>query len=155
MPFGSRNCLWCGKTILLTISRDIKRKKYCSHSCRQKDRFNHGEWTMNRLWGNAHTPEANAKKGHKGSEHPQWIPDRSMVKFRRRYEMTKWTRSVFERDDFTCQSCGVHGGKLQAHHIKSYSNFPDERWNIGNGVTLCISCHKKTPNYGGRYDRAF
>ncbi len=87
-------------------------------------------------------------KAHHGSEHPKWILDRNKVKFRPRYEMTIWTRAIFERDDFTCQACGIRGGKLNAHHILSYSEFPHLRWNLNNGITLCVPCHKKTDSYG-------
>jgi len=69
----------------------------------------------------------------------------------------QWRSDVFTRDDFTCQECGQLGGKLNAHHIKSYSSLIqfyeittleealncDELWNINNGITLCRKCHKK------------
>lgn len=95
-------------------------------------------------------PEVNKKKGMHGSLHPKWIEDRTKVKFRPRYEMTIWTKQVFERDNYICQICGQRGGKLQADHIKSYRNFPELRWELSNGRTLCESCHKKTPNYGDK-----
>ena len=65
-------------------------------------------------------------------------------------EAQQWRLAVFERDDFTCQSCGVRGGKLHAHHILAFSKFPEHRFDIKNGLTLCVSCHKKTDNYAGR-----
>jgi 5-methylcytosine-specific restriction endonuclease McrA len=61
-----------------------------------------------------------------------------------------WRRKIFEGDNYTCQICGIQGLKLQADHIKSYTNFPELRYDIDNGRTLCINCHKKTDNYGGR-----
>lgn len=53
-----------------------------------------------------------------------------------------WRRAVFERDDFTCKSCGARGCKINAHHIKSYAYYPELRVDVGNGITLCVSCHK-------------
>jgi 5-methylcytosine-specific restriction endonuclease McrA len=94
------------------------------------------------------SPEVIAKKVHLGAKHPKWITDRSKVKCRPRPEMTLWRKAIFERDDFTCQKCGQRGGLLQAHHILGYEKFPHKRWDLSNGVTLCISCHKKTDNYG-------
>jgi hypothetical protein len=62
-----------------------------------------------------------------------------------RYKM--WRREVFIRDSFTCQSCGEKNIYLEAHHIQGYSKFPELRFVISNGVTLCQACHKKTDNY--------
>lgn len=55
----------------------------------------------------------------------------------------EWRERVYERDNWTCQECGQYGGKLNAHHIQSYAHYPELRLNINNGITLCISCHKK------------
>ena len=60
----------------------------------------------------------------------------------------EWRIKVFERDDYTCQGCGIRGGRLQAHHIKSYKEYPELRLDIDNGQTFCIDCHKKTDSYG-------
>ena len=63
-------------------------------------------------------------------------------------EYTSWRRSVFERDLFTCQHCKVKGGRLEADHIKPWASFPLLRYEISNGRTLCVSCHRKTPTWG-------
>ena len=62
-------------------------------------------------------------------------------------EYREWRRSVFDRDDYTCQQCGQRGGKLQADHIKPFSLFPHLRLVLSNGRTLCVGCHKKTDTY--------
>ena len=54
-----------------------------------------------------------------------------------------WRMAVYMKDNFTCQSCGIRGVELNAHHIKSWRSFPEERFNIDNGITLCVDCHKK------------
>lgn len=58
-------------------------------------------------------------------------------------EYAQWRKKVFERDGYTCQMCGVKGGVLNAHHIKKYSEFPNLRYDLDNGVTLCKGCHRK------------
>lgn len=35
-----------------------------------------------------------------------------------------------------------------ADHIKSYALYPKLHLELNNGRTLCIPCHRKTPNYG-------
>lgn len=67
---------------------------------------------------------------------PSQLRDRTSPEYR------LWRISVFERDKYTCQSCGKSGCKLNAHHIKPWSLFPSERYNPENGITLCEECHR-------------
>jgi 5-methylcytosine-specific restriction endonuclease McrA len=80
----------------------------------------------------------------RGPNASNWDQTRTMeerIKDRRYPEYYEWRRNVFERDDFTCQICGIRGSKLNAHHIQSFAKFPDLRTDVSNGVTLCSSCH--------------
>lgn len=70
------------------------------------------------------------------------FPDDEKTAIRRSGDYNNWRRSVFERDGYTCQSCGQHGGILNAHHIKPFSKYPDLRMDINNGITLCKDCHR-------------
>lgn len=55
-----------------------------------------------------------------------------------------WKKSVFERDNYTCQICkDDRGGNLNAHHINSFHKCKDLRFDINNGITLCKTCHQK------------
>lgn len=65
-------------------------------------------------------------------------------------EYKDWRMSVFERDGFTCVFCLTKGGHLQADHIKRFSDYPELRFVLENGRTLCVPCHKLTPTYGNR-----
>ena len=62
-----------------------------------------------------------------------------------RIEYRKWRETVFARDNWTCQMCGARSGKeyiyLNAHHIKGWTKFPEIRYDIDNGITLCKRCH--------------
>ena len=67
----------------------------------------------------------------------------------------KWRISVFKRDNYICQECGIKSGYgktvvLEAHHIKSWAKYKEKRFDIENGLTLCVDCHKLTDNYKGK-----
>jgi len=68
----------------------------------------------------------------------------------------KWRVDVYKRDKFTCQmpSCGSKG-RLNAHHIKRWSDNPILRFNINNGITLCHKCHKSIHNKEEQYEQFF
>lgn len=151
MPFGIKNCLNCSKRLILKIKRDIIRKKYCGYACRQKYRYKNGEFTwFKKMQQAAHTPESNKKKSRSGKLNSRFLIDRTKVKRRPRYEMDIWRKAIFHRDNYTCQNCRQIGGQLQADHIKPYCLFPNLRWELSNGRTLCIDCHKKTDTYGAK-----
>ncbi len=57
------------------------------------------------------------------------------------YKYQKWRKSVFKRDDYTCQICGKKGIELNAHHIDTVYNNPKLIFNKKNGKTLCKKCH--------------
>ena len=58
-------------------------------------------------------------------------------------EYRTWRKSVYERDNWTCQHCKKRGGCLHAHHIKLKSKYPELMFDVSNGLTLCESCHHK------------
>lgn len=68
------------------------------------------------------------------------------VDVRRTFKYKNWREEVFRRDNYTCQKCGKTG-KLNAHHIQSYSEYPEEGLKVDNGITLCLDCHSK--EHGG------
>lgn len=86
-----------------------------------------------------------------GTNHWNWKGGHSATNRQRdmvSLEYKTWRRAVFARDRYTCTECGATGD-LQAHHIKPYAAYPELRHNVDNGLTLCPTCHLKTPTYGG------
>ena len=54
----------------------------------------------------------------------------------------EWKKAIRKRDRKQCRIC--HSAtRLEIHHIYPYRDYPDKRWSISNGITLCHSCHKK------------
>lgn len=76
--------------------------------------------------------------------YPSRIDEESLLNKLDRYtpEYKKWRKSVFERDEYTCQKCGRKGGILNAHHIKEWAKYPNYRFEIENGITLREDCHR-------------
>lgn len=74
---------------------------------------------------------------------------------RRNVEYRMWREKVFQRDNWTCQECFARSCAhkrviLNADHIKPFAYFPELRFEVSNGKTLCIDCHKKTDTYAGK-----
>jgi len=108
------------------------------------------------------------KRGNmKGEKHWNWKG--GVGRFRDRVVQTlewqEWRKKVFERDDYTCQICGERGCCLHPHHkVKSFAKILQnnnvttlgeareckELWNLDNGETLCVKCHRQTDTWGGR-----
>jgi hypothetical protein len=131
-------CATCGKEF--TIPEGRKSARFCSRSCQGR----YPE-TVARLAANRGVKPRTYHLRHRDKH--GCAADRD------------WRRSVFERDDYTCQQCGKRGGRLHAHHIKAYKDHPELRHVLSNGQTLCVECHKQTDTFGwskywhGRTDR--
>lgn len=75
-------------------------------------------------WGGGRTPESKA--------------------LRQTHQYRNWRRAVYERDNYTCRRCHRRGVRLEPHHIKRFADYPELRFDVDNGVTLCYECHKLT-----------
>lgn len=125
-------CLCCGK--LCTVRRCQVKKgwKYCSWECRIKGMV--GDNGSNAGGGAWMLGKKNINYRHgKSSE----TVKRDLTK------VNRWRRRVFQRDKHICQHCGYNKGKiLRAHHIRPWALFPEYRYVLKNGITLCNPCHK-------------
>ena len=119
-----RRCGHCGNEFMGYRS-EMNRKKFCSKEC-----YSNAQQKLTKekshLWKGGKTKRATI--------------------LRTRAIYLKWRDSVFERDLYICQKCGVFNGNgkkiiLNAHHIKPFSEFEELRFEISNGITLCRDCH--------------
>jgi NUMOD3 motif/HNH endonuclease len=120
-------------------------------------------WNKGKTFTEEH--RENLSKAHIGKPHPhggkpnyktrgeknwKWkggiTPINAQIRHSIEYKL--WRKAVFERDDYTCVWCGKRGTTLNADHIKPFARFPELRFAIDNGRTLCVPCHKLTPTYG-------
>lgn len=101
-----------------------------------------------------------------GANHWKWKGGVTSLnhKIRQSSQYRNWRTSIFTRDRFTCQLCGETGVRLNADHIEAFSVIMKKHsvdsfqsalicadlWDIANGRTLCVPCHKKTDNYGAK-----
>ena len=86
-------------------------------------------------------------EAHQGEKNRLWKGGITPMsgKIRNSLEYRLWREAVFKRDNYTCIWCGDNrGGNLNADHIKPFAYFPELRFAIDNGRTLCESCHRKT-----------
>lgn len=144
---------------------------YCSHMCSRLGL--RGEFRM-RYWLNKNrsliTREKikknnakywfNKEAVYKGKKHWNWkggiTPEN--LRLRQSIQYRRWREAIFKRDNFTCQLCFRKkevSGRLHADHIKQFAYFPELRFSIENGRTLCIECHRTTPSFRNRWYNPF
>lgn len=114
------HCPQCKKKMILTLTRfKLHNKHFCSYDCRGKF--------------------------YSGARNYRWRGGITAKNLKIRYSKPgiQWANQVLRRDNFTCAICKQCGGKLHSHHIMQFAYFPEERFNVRNGVTLCEKCHKK------------
>lgn len=80
----------------------------------------------------------------RGKKHWNWQGGINPINdsIRKSLEYKLWRRAVFERDNYTCIWCGIRGKELNADHIQLWKDYPELRFAIDNGRTLCVECHK-------------
>jgi len=125
----SIKCANCGNTFM-TYKSASNKYKCCSYLCRNAMTSKRQKGDLSHLWRGG-------------------LTDQNRI-LRNSSAYSSWRNSVFSRDNYTCVTCGVVGGKLCADHIKSWSLYPALRFDVSNGRTMCYPCHAKTDNFGYR-----
>jgi hypothetical protein len=104
----------------------------------------------------AHIGIPNQHKGEKlpersGSNHWNWKEDRTTLVVNEKKHLDgkyrEWSKAVKDRDLWKCRienkdCCG----KLEAHHILRWKDYPELRYEVNNGITLCHFHHPRKRN---------
>lgn len=82
-----------------------------------------------------------------GENSPHWIKDRSkLAKKQERNDSSyrEWRKKVWLRDNFTCKIANPNcNGRIEAHHILGWTEYPELRYQLNNGITLCHAHHPR------------
>lgn len=131
-------CAHCGISY-----RNTKDTKCCSRSCAQKLRPRKRGY---KLTEEHKRKVSEAQKGAKGNNWKGGLWKSQPQSERKTSRYRNLRNSIFERDGWCCIECGSKE-KLEVDHIKSYSKYPELRFEPTNLRTLCKPCHRKTPTY--------
>jgi hypothetical protein len=169
-----KNCLQCEREIIKPANFGKTKwlnKKFCSMECNRlykKGKPNGLKHTeeFKKSVSVKHSGKINSIKTRKamsvsklGKSNPNWkggiSPINTLIRMSLEYKL--WREAVFTRDNYTCIWCGKKQGwnketksqnKIHADHIKPFCDYPEIRFAIDNGRTLCVECHKTTNTFG-------
>lgn len=94
--------------------------------------------------------DKDAIKSRSGKNHWNWkngITNENH-RIRQSSQYLDFKKRVLKRDKYLCQICGSKN-KLHVHHIKPFSQYPDLKFDVNNGITLCEKCHRKVHKKNG------
>lgn len=130
-------CAVCEKLIQVYPSRTHGNnlRRCCSAECRSiwRKQTHHRYWLGKRM------------EAISGSNHWNYKQDRTLLA--RRDERNDgvyvaWRRGVWTRDKWTCRIDNIFcSGRIEAHHILAWKEYPELRYEINNGITLCHAHH--------------
>lgn len=136
-----KNCINCNKEFKSKRrGKTGQNAKFCSISC-----ITSFTWR-----GRRHTLETKKKisetrkkkKIMVGIKNPNW---KGGITSQNKLDRVRFTHEmrdmIFERDNYTCQLCGIRGVDLQVDHIQSWAEYIELRFSMDNCRTLCAKCH--------------
>lgn len=160
-------CKYC-KTEFLVKYSHVKRRKYCSKKCRNHaDKLKTG--ANNPLWKGPYKcidcgieiykySKRCLHCSHIGNNNPNWkggiSPECMKIRCSEKYKQIKIF--VLKRDNYKCQMplC-KNNKKLEMHHIKKFSEYPDLRLDLSNLIILCKKCHSFIRRRESTYENLF
>jgi len=102
------------------------------------------------MTGRKHSEETKKKmsEAHLGKKNGYWKQDRNkLVKNEKKHLDTKykyWMLEVKNRDKWKCRIINSDcKGRLESHHILNWKDYPELRYEISNGITLCQAHHPR------------
>lgn len=120
-------CAACGVAMRRSLST-VKKYRTCSPECASRYQSDRQRGVLSHLWRGGVAGENRAA--------------------RYSVQADRWRLAVFERDDYTCALCGRRGGRLTADHLLPWSAYPELRFDVRNGRTVCRTCHYTLPTTG-------
>lgn len=148
----SVQCAFCNNELTRHPSQILK-NNFCNKTCFYKfikEDNTFGKWNLGVVRTQEHKNKISLSKLGKmvGIKHPRWISDRNLLKqddkkhLDSRYR--EWMLSVKKRDGFKCKiNNNDCAGGLESHHILRWSEYPELRYDINNGITLCHFHHPR------------
>ena len=157
--FCSYVCYWENKKGSIPWNKDTKgimkpnSGSFTSEKMQGKNNPNYGKHTyfFGKHLSDEHRKKIQEKLQNKkrpersGANHHNWKGGVTSEneKIRKSLEYKVWHKAILKLDNYTCQECGIRGGKLEVDHIKAFWLYPELRLSLDNGRTLCKTCHKK------------
>ena len=89
-------------------------------------------------------------QANSGANNYRYIKDRTKIIGRHNRnihdsDMKQWRIRVYSRDKYQCKiNDGSCNGRIEAHHIKRWKDYPELRYEVSNGITLCHHHHPRT-----------
>lgn len=146
-------CAQCGREFRHSPSA---KRKCCSVDCANKAKAENGGDATKAAWADPvkrkNIMDGIKRRSHdetwksaahfqRGKLHPRYKGNRRARQDASKYEYKNWHKMVLKSCNYTCQQCGKRGVRLEAHHIKPWAEHAELRFDVSNGIALCVDCH--------------
>lgn len=146
------NCLKCNNEIQTYPCRLKKGLIYCSRICAAFGRIppsRKGKIGWNKGGKAPWTTKRNLENNpFKGCHSHNYIQDRNKLVISEKKHLDvkyrDWMFSIKKRDNWKCKINNSDcRGRLEAHHILNWVDYPELRYDINNGISLCHAHHPR------------